>query len=382
MNLPKICFVAQTAYPVLKEDAQLAFIGGAELQQVLIGKALQRRGYHVSFITMDHGQGQREKRDNFVIFATFKPKEGIPVLRFFYPRLVKIWRALKASNADIYYVRTADFILAPVVYFARSRGKKVVFCGANDPNFDPQNLRMPTWRDKMLYFWGLRRADAIVVQNRHQQNTLKENFQRKGRRIYNGFPARSGKPEKGKHILWVANIKPHKVPQRFVELARQFPDEPFVMIGGPSGSRTTNGHFLFQEIKAEAAKITNLNCTGFLPFEATEAYFQQAKLFINTSLHEGFPNTLLQAWSRGIPVFSFVDPDGLIEKNELGVVVKSTAELVEKTYAFLSGELVFSREKIQAFFERHLTIEAITEQYTTLFSELMENQYSSGQEGE
>jgi glycosyltransferase involved in cell wall biosynthesis len=50
-------------------------------------------------------------------------------------------------------------------------------------------------------------------------------------------------------------------------------------------------------------------------------------VFVNTSEIEGFPNTFLQAWVRGIPVVSFFDPDGVIQREGLGRTVASVEEM-------------------------------------------------------
>ena len=97
----------------------------------------------------------------------------------------------------------------------------------------------------------------------------------------------------------------------------------FVMVGGRGDPH------LKVEIEENAAEIENLRYLGHQPFEAVEDLFGQAAIFISTynTSTEGFPNTFLQAWSRGIPVVSSMDLDALISKNNLGIVAESILEM-------------------------------------------------------
>ena len=360
-----ICFVSLHIYPLLKKTS-INFIGGAEVQQHLIGKELSGRGYSVTYITFDHGQGIISRIGNFDIVSAFKPLAGIPVLRFIYPRLVKIWQALNRTNADIYYVRCASMLLGVVEYWARMNKKKVIFCGAVDPDFEPKDVQIKYYRDKLIYFWGLKRCSTIVVQNSYQKIMLRKNFGRDGIIIYNGMNRHYGVSQSRDTILWVANIKRKKDPNTFIDLAKQMPDEKFVMVGGK-----VEGHEdLFEYVTRESDKLPNLNFKGFLPLEKTEREFDKAKLFINTSLYEGFPNTFLQSWRQGIPVLSFFDPDGLITKHSLGRIAKHKEDMAGEMVSILNQKDQLESESIKKYFNENLVIEKQIDKYEELFKSL------------
>ena len=321
MQKPKICFVCERAYLLIGESDRREFIGGAELQQLVLALELTKRGYEVVFITNDFGQQTEMEWQSIRFIPTYNVASGVPFLRFFYPRLYKLWQGCARADADIYYLRAAGFELAPLVLFAKRNRRRVIFCGADEPDFDPKRVALPIARDRIMYFWGLRRCDGVITQNKNQQRLLRKYFSIKAPVIYNGFYKRQTDRLVKRDILWVANFRNPKRPSVFLELARHFPDERFVMVGGRTNDRTEENRILYDAIASEARHLSNLEFKGFLPFDLAEKQFESAKLFVNTSLHEGFPNTFLQAWSRGIPVISFFDPDTLIRENRLVILI-------------------------------------------------------------
>ncbi len=351
----KICFVAITAYRVLKGGQ--GFMGGAELQQVLLAHELKARGHDISFITMDHGQSKIETVEGIKVYSTFKQSDGVPGLRFFWPRVTSILTALNKSDAEIYYVRCAGFLLGLVVWWAKIYNKKVVYSCANDPEFDPKALKL-NLRDKLMFFWGLRRCNVVITQNLYQKDLLKKNFNRIGVLIPNGFPGAEGL-SCGINVLWVATFKPAKRPELYLELARSFPSVKFIMIGGPADLVSYN------KIKADATHIPNLEFLGPLPFEKTDQEFSHARLFINTSTHEGFPNTFLQAWRVGVPVLSFVDPDDRIVQQKLGYIAKDFAEMRSILGDILS-EPPKPRADIKSYFDQNLRIKSIVDKFESV----------------
>ena len=92
------------------------------------------------------------------------------------------------------------------------------------------------------------------------------------------------------------------------------------MIGGACPGY--EGYYLSMQSMAE--KLSNLHFLGAVPYQHVNDFFQRARLFSNTSTIEGFPNSFLQAWVRGVPVVSFFDPDGLIDKKGLGIRPKDS----------------------------------------------------------
>jgi glycosyltransferase involved in cell wall biosynthesis len=280
--------------------------------------------------------------------------------------MTKFLRALRESTAEIFYFRCADYLLAPVVWAAHRRGRKVVFCAASDPNLDPAKLKLPRVH-KAMFFWGLRRCDAVVVQNGAQLGLLEQHFGRKGHLIHNGSVSTSDSACDPKNILWVGRQAPVKRPDSLLKLARSVHDHPFVMIGGAVG---VCDQAYYEQVKRDAEPISNLDVKGPMELSRVESEFDQAKVFVNTSVHEGFPNTFLQAWSRGIPVFSFVDPDGLIEKHGLGYVASDVDDMAQMLKRHLAGEACFSSEQIRQVFEDLFTIETAVDRYEVLFDKV------------
>ena len=165
----KICFVSNPIINVLLTNKNVNAIGGAELQQVFIGKGLKSKGHEVSFVTRARENSRDQIVDGMKVYKTFNINEGIFGFRYFYPRLYKTWNAIKRARADVYYVRCAGHLVGIVALYCRLYKKKLIFAAAHDTDFIPDKIRLNSARDKLLYLYGLRHADAVVVQSENQQ---------------------------------------------------------------------------------------------------------------------------------------------------------------------------------------------------------------------
>jgi glycosyltransferase involved in cell wall biosynthesis len=201
---------------------------------------------------------------------------------------------------------------------------------ASDSDCEKEHSRIDLWRDRKLYEFGLRRADLIAAQTEVQSGMLRENH-RLDSQVVNMLvePPRRGSAETPKDIdvLWMGNLRSLKRPELVLELARQLPDVKFTLAGGPCPFPW--GYTYSDDVKSAAARLPNVSMPGGIRYTDSGEWFDRARIFLNTSSIEGFPNTYLQAWIRGLPVVSFFDPDGLIRRLQLGQVATSLDDMRE-----------------------------------------------------
>ena len=105
---------------------------------------------------------------------------------------------------------------------------------------------------------------------------------------------------------------------RFLPIA-QLPEVTIHMVGGPVPAEAA----LYKRIRRAAARYPNVTFHGHLSYWEANVLYGRARLLANTSEVEGFPNAYLQAWSLGVPVVSFTDPDSVIRRHGLGAAVSS-----------------------------------------------------------
>ena len=359
-RLPSVCFVAPHAWPVLSGDRSVPVVGGAEVQQAILARMLASAGHRVSMITLDYGQKDRTVVDSVRVKKTFRMDDGLPALRFLHPRITSMWRALAEVDADIYYYRSAAMWVGVVAEFCRRRGKRLVYAGASDKDFDPdQGGQIRFARDRWLFRRGVERAHAIVAQNERQRSACKATYGRDALVIPSCYvPPRMGSSGKKDLVLWVGTLHENKRPQLLFELAQRLPQRRFVMVGGPGPNPA-----FYEEMRSRAAAIPNLDFKGFLPLADVERWFDRARVLVNTSTYEGMPNTFLQAWARGIPTVALVDVGAPVHR-----AVSSIEELAsEVETAFAGAE---RGNACREYFERAHSKGGVLKQYQRLFKGL------------
>jgi glycosyltransferase involved in cell wall biosynthesis len=367
----KICFVGLDNLPLLAPEYSQHHVGGESVQQTLLGRALARRGHEVSMVVADYGQADGAQWEAIRIFRAYRPHAGLPVLRFIHPRWTGMWSALARADADLYYTSCAGMHVALIALFCRRHRRRFVFRTASDADCDRSRVRLFVRfaRDRWLYARGLRRADAILVQSASQAETLARSYglasRVAGMLVEKPLPAATRDID----VLWVGNIQRVKRPDRVLELAERLPEVMIHMVGGPLPRQET----LFRDIARAAAVRINVSFHGRLSYRDTNDLYGRARVLLNTSEVEGFPNSYLQAWIRGVPVVALIDPDRVIEREGLGLAVSSPARIADAISHLLGDPAAWksASDRCRAFMAREYGEDEVLATYLDTFEEVM-----------
>jgi glycosyltransferase involved in cell wall biosynthesis len=365
----KICMVGFDNLALLAPEFRQQVVGGEAVQQTLLGRALARQGYEVSMVVADQGQEDGAQWDGIRIYKAYQLDAGVRGLRFIHPRWTGMWSALARADADLYYTSCAGMQVGLVAAFCRRFARRFVFRVASDTDCDASKLLVPFARDRWLYGYGLRRADAILVQSASQAEALARNYGRASRVAGMMVDVPQAAGERDIDVLWVSNIRREKRPDRILELADVLPDVNIHMVGGSLRDEEA----LFRKIQSEARTRGNVLFHGRASYWETNEIYGRAKLLVNTSDVEGFPNSYLQAWIRGVPVVTLIDPDGVIEREGLGAAAKSPAAIRDAVRSLLADPAArnAASDRCRAYMAREHGDDRILADYLETFDEVM-----------
>jgi glycosyltransferase involved in cell wall biosynthesis len=247
-----------------------------------------------------------------------------------------------------------------------------------DLNFLSKGIvSLDTLPKDILFRLNFRRSNLIVAQTRYQQNEVMRQFGRYSPIVRSGHPLPSSVPSKENPpvISWIANARPVKRPEIFVELAAHCLDLysscglSFVMVLGSTYDRYRNTP-LFNR----AASLANLKIYGSLTSDEANDLMGRSLLLVNTSVYEGFSNTYIQAWLRATPVISIeCDPDDIIRDHGVGRVSGSFNQLIEDVRFYVSNVDAWKTASTRAreYAIAHHHIESTASQWDQLLRQVL-----------
>ncbi len=317
--------------------------GGAEYQIDLLLAALVRTGRFQVFHLVHHVDNEAHPDGYRVLRIGHSSR--MPLFGYVMD-LWPLYRSLAQISPQIIYQRVACGYTGICALYARRHDARFIWHVAHDTDVMRQSLDsgrnfLRRSLEKRSIEYGLRRADRIVVQTQQQNELLSQHYGRVADELIPNFSAPPSRPNEKSApplVVWIANLKPWKRPEVFVRLAlalRNISDAQFIMLGeAPSGIK---GAGWYQSLLRSITTTPNLKYLGRRDHNAVNEVLARACIFVNTSVHEGFPNTFIQAWMRDAVVVSLdVNPDRVLDRQGVGIHAGSEENLARQVTRLLT----------------------------------------------
>jgi glycosyltransferase involved in cell wall biosynthesis len=317
--------------------------GGAEFQISLLTAALHAAGRFEVYYLARHIEPAIRPQSYTIVRIGRSGK--VPALGYV-TDFIPLYRALSEIEPQVIYQRVAGGYTGICAFYARRHRSRMIWHVAHDTDVTPQTLdsgRNVVRRrlEKCSVEYAIRRADRIVVQTRDQDELLFRHYGRRADAVICNFhpePAERSDKSGPATVVWISNFKLWKRPEVFVRLAQALQNLPgvrFLMFGeaptGPGAPPWCTA--LMQSVAA----TPNLEYMGRRSQDEINQYLARASIFVNTSEHEGFPNTFVQAWLRDAVVVSLsVNPDRVLDTKRMGIHAGTEVALVQAVRDLLS----------------------------------------------
>jgi len=358
----KVCFVAPKAYPIFNPDKG-DYFGGAEVDLYYLATEFARDdNFEVSFVVADYGQKDVEIIENVAVIKSLDFKSNLLT------QFLRTWKALRQADADIYVLKCASPGVPLVAAFCKLHRRVFIYRLASMLESNGIYIKEHPILGR-LFALSLRQAAMVFAQNAMDKDNLAKTLGISSYVIPNGHPLPPMQASPRDTILWVGRDDPVKKPERFLDLAEAIPNEHFTIV-----CQTLNNDKRYADLIAQAGKIPNLKFIRHVPFNLIDAFFQRAKVFVNTSDSEGFPNTFIQACKSGTAILSFaVNPDGFLDKHGCGLCCNGDPARLIYNLRFMLENTRYTEfgSNARRYAEQHHDIIKIAAEYKSIFARLV-----------
>jgi glycosyltransferase involved in cell wall biosynthesis len=358
----KICFVHGGGYNAFRKES----VGGTQLQLYYISKALAKGNYDVKFIT----DVDEPKEIEGVKLIPGSGRTDNPISKFFTG--LRITYSLFKVDTDVFFSSNINIDVFLIALTSVFRRKKHIHRTVHEVQMSKDFMSESPVR-WFLNHLGLRQADFIFTQSKDHYKKLSDWFNPALGILPNSFPIPEKKQKKGDYVLWVGRRVEWKKPELALKLAEEFSSEKFVIIS----PRTSSEEDFYNKIERKAERLSNVELIERVPREKIQNYFDNAKIFLNTSENEGFPNTFVEAGIGGTPILSYiVDPDSFIENKECGFSCRGNySELKSRMNEMLQNEKETERmgENCRNYVEKNHDITKNIQKVEKEIERLLEN---------
>lgn len=323
--------------------------GGASNEWLNWIDGLVLNGCSVGLVTFKGAKDILKDCDlNIEIIETYEPGKGN---YFFRPlvNLYKIFISVRRYNPDVIVHEVAGSPTGILAFVSKLLRKKFIYRVANDIDTDYRIRKRLSFKQFILFRYGLSNSDLIVCQNSFQLSNIIHRYPNK-KVIKLPNPIRIdteslkfSQNTKRSYIAWVGIFSKQKNVKLLYEIAASLPKVPFRIAGSPLRSIDSETSYYLNCLKS----LTNVQFVGYLRRNEIVNFLNNAIVLLNTSHYEGFSNTFLEAWRSGTPIITspYVNPDHLIERYKLGFICSSIQEYRDTI------EYLYERDNSNAYFD-------------------------------
>jgi len=357
--MKKILFYDFSIQSIL--DHTNSAVGGSSIQSYSWVKGLLKNNMSVGIFFYKGGSPSELSVD---VIPTYNPEYGVRKFRLIYYRLPLIIASVIKYKPDIIYQSCAGIETLVAALLSKALNIPFVYRCANDIETD-KRIKGKGIASRICFNIGARLAQLIVCQNNYQYNNLIMKFPRKKVEIlYNPFSPTNHIPNmniltnKRNYIAWLGLFQYQKNLSGLLKIAKDMPNIEIRIAGKFIES------FVDLETRNAIQKLKSLNNVtfmGLIPRDEVSAFLMNSIALINTSHYEGFSNTFLEAFYVGTPVITMerVDPDGIISKNNLGLISKDIEGMVKNIHKIVSCSNIadFSRNCREYVIKNHNSVD-------------------------
>lgn len=320
-------------------------MGGAELQIRYLVEKLISHGYKVFYIYEDINKPFTNNHKIELLPIKLKLETKRFGDRWVYLKK-DVFRYLNKIKPNAIYTRGYSSWSGFATQYAKNNRIPHVLAVASDNSLKTLVKKVSILKPldiitKRLMNFSIKNCNYVLVQNKFQSEYLLKYHNRKGILVTQSSKLVENssdliKQNKTLEVLWVANLKPIKQPEIFLDIVKEFRDDVrvnFYMLGRFAEQ--------YGDKLTELSTLTNFEYLGEVENDKVNKLLEQSHVLINTSVDEGFSNTFVQAWLRKVVVISMnSNPDYILTNLGIGYLSETKNKVVEILEILLENKLL------------------------------------------
>ena len=227
-----------------------------------------------------------------------------------------------------------EFLAMKILRAIKTR-KKIITFTVNQVPYDEIGSHAAKRADSVIF-----NSDIIIANSKRGADTIKSYKGISVPVINNFYDLKLFRTKKKnnirKKVICVGSMIAVKQPFLFANIAKNVPEADFIWIG-------KRRYYEDMIEKKNNDDIQNLNLPGQINNNKLPEILSKADIFLYPSIHDGFPNVLVEAMACGLPVIAFdrYGPEA-IKDGHTGFIVKTEFEMLDKVKLLINDDMLLA----------------------------------------